>query len=45
MIINAIENNLLLAYGDGQNVRDWIHVEDHCGAIDKVLHEGKVGKI
>ena len=32
-------------YGDGRNVRDWIHVEDHCKAIDKVLHEGKDGEI
>lgn len=32
-------------YGDGQNIRDWLYVEDHCKAIDKVLHSGKIGDV
>lgn len=32
-------------YGDGSNVRDWLHTEDHCRAVDKILHQGKVGEI
>jgi dTDP-glucose 4,6-dehydratase len=32
-------------YGDGKNVRDWLHVLDHCRAIDLVLHEGKLGEV
>ena len=32
-------------YGDGQNIRDWLHVFDHCTAIDLVLHEGVNGEI
>src|SRR5699024_4795022 len=32
-------------YGDGKQVRDWLHVEDHCIAIDTVLHKGKVGEV
>lgn len=32
-------------YGDGKNIRDWLHVLDHCSAIDLVLHEGKNGEV
>lgn len=32
-------------YGDGSNVRDWLHVKDHCRAIDLILHEGKMGEL
>jgi dTDP-glucose 4,6-dehydratase len=32
-------------YGDGLNVRDWIHVADHCAAIDRVLHHGRLGEV
>ena len=32
-------------YGDGLNVRDWIHVEDHCRGLDVVLHQGKEGEV
>ena len=32
-------------YGDGKNIRDWIHVKDHCEAIDRVLHKGKDGEV
>lgn len=45
MIINALNNKELPVYGDGLNVRDWLHVEDHCQAIDLVLHNGRVGEV
>lgn len=45
MIINALNDKELPIYGDGLNVRDWIHVEDHCRAIDIVLHEGVIGEV
>jgi dTDP-glucose 4,6-dehydratase len=43
-IINAIEGKPLPIYGNGQNVRDWLYVEDHCEAIHTVLLQGKVGQ-
>ena len=45
MIINALEGKQLPIYGDGKNIRDWLHVKDHCSAIDLVLHHGKPGEI
>jgi dTDP-glucose 4,6-dehydratase len=45
LIGNAIQGAPLPIYGDGLNVRDWIHVRDHCAAIDVVLHHGKVGEV
>ena len=45
MIINAMSNKPLPVYGDGGNVRDWLHVDDHCAAIDLVLHQGEEGEI
>lgn len=45
MILNALENKELPVHGDGKNIRDWLHVEDHCHAIDVVLHKGKPGEI
>ncbi|MEH7355059.1 dTDP-glucose 4,6-dehydratase [Neobacillus drentensis] len=45
MIINALHDKELPVYGDGLNVRDWLHVEDHCQAIDLVLHNGRNGGI
>ena len=45
MISNALENKPLPIYGDGKNVRDWLHVYDHCSAIDLVLHNGKIGEV
>jgi dTDP-glucose 4,6-dehydratase len=45
LITNALAEIPLPIYGDGLNVRDWIHVEDHCLAIDKALHEGKSGEV
>lgn len=43
-ITNALENKPLPLYGDGQHVRDWLYVEDHCAAIDLVLHKGQPGE-
>lgn len=45
MITNAMEGKKLPVYGDGKNVRDWIHVLDHCRAIDDVLQKGTVGEV
>ena len=45
MISNALEDKELPIYGDGMQVRDWIYVEDHCRALDLVLHQGKEGEI
>ena len=45
MIINACHDKSLPVYGDGLNVRDWLYVEDHCEAIDLIIHEGKVGEV
>lgn len=44
-ITNLIENKKVPVYGTGKNVRDWIYVEDHCKAVDFVLHKGNVGEI
>jgi len=45
MISNALEDKPLPVYGDGQQVRDWLYVEDHCRAIRSVLEHGKAGEI
>lgn len=45
MILNAFRDQPLPVYGDGLNVRDWIHVEDHCAAIVSVLLNGKPGEV
>lgn len=45
MITNALADKKLPVYGDGLNVRDWIHVEDHCRAIMAVLLDGKPGSV
>lgn len=45
MIINALNDKELPIYGDGLNIRDWLHVEDHCQAIDLVLHNGRIGEV
>lgn len=45
MIINALKGKELPVYGDGLNVRDWLYVEDHCAAIDLVIHKGKTGEV
>ena len=43
-IKNIIENKPLPVYGKGENIRDWLYVEDHAEAIDLVLHKGKIGE-
>ncbi len=45
MIINALQGRELPVYGDGENVRDWIFVKDHCEAIDFVLYNAKIGEV
>lgn len=45
MIINALKGKELPVYGEGLNIRDWLYVEDHCKAIDMILHDGRVGEI
>lgn len=45
MIANALANKPLPVYGDGLNVRDWLYVEDHCRAIDLIIHEGRIGEV
>ncbi len=45
MIINALHDQPLPVYGDGLNVRDWLYVEDHCRAIDLIIHKGTVGEV
>lgn len=45
MIANCLANKPLPVYGEGINVRDWLYVEDHCKAIDLIIHKGKVGEI
>lgn len=45
MIHNALNKKHLPVYGDGMNIRDWLYVEDHCSAIDLVLHKGRVGEV
>lgn len=44
MTINALTGKPLPVYGDGLNMRDWIHVDDHCNAIDLILQKGQVGE-
>jgi dTDP-glucose 4,6-dehydratase len=45
MILNALNDKLLPVYGDGMNIRDWLYVDDHCRAIDVVLHKGRSGEV
>ena len=45
MIANALADKPLPVYGEGLNVRDWLYVEDHCKAIDLILHQGRVGEV
>ncbi len=44
-VTNLIDNIKVPLYGDGMNVRDWIYVEDNCGALEKVLHNGRIGEV
>ena len=45
MIINALSDKSLPVYGKGENVRDWLYVEDHCSAIDLIIRGGRVGEV
>ena len=45
MIEKAQRDESLPVYGDGKNIRDWLYVEDHCSAVDKIIRYGKVGEI
>ncbi|MBQ3430504.1 dTDP-glucose 4,6-dehydratase [Candidatus Saccharibacteria bacterium] len=45
MIINALNDKPLPVYGDGKNVRDWLYVEDHCKAIDLIIHDDRLGEV
>lgn len=45
MINNCLNEKKLPVYGDGMQIRDWLHVSDHCSAIDTVLHKGAVGEV
>lgn len=45
MIAIALDNEKLPVYGKGENVRDWLHVKDHCSAIDLIVRNGKVGEV
>ncbi len=45
MIANALNDKPLPVYGEGLNVRDWLYVEDHCKAIDLILHKGRIGEV
>ena len=45
MILQILKGKELPLYGDGRNVRDWIHVEDHCRAIDSIIHKGRDGEV
>lgn len=43
-IINLLEGKKVPLYGDGGNVREWIYTNDHCNAIDRIVHEGRLGE-
>lgn len=45
MIANVLNDKPLPVYGKGENVRDWLYVDDHCSAIDLIVHRGRVGEI
>ena len=45
MIANALNDKKLPVYGTGENVRDWLYVEDHCAAIDQILQHGIIGEV
>ena len=45
MILKALKDEKLPVYGTGENVRDWLHVYDHCTAIDLIIHKGRIGEV
>ena len=44
MIINALNEDELPIYGNGENIRDWIHVQDHCDALITIIKKGEIGQ-
>lgn len=45
VIVNVLNNKTIPVYGTGENVRDWLYVEDHCAAINLIIREGRVGEV
>ncbi|GLI51908.1 dTDP-glucose 4,6-dehydratase [Tepidanaerobacter syntrophicus] len=45
VILRALEDKTIPVYGTGENVRDWLYAEDHCRAIDLILHDGNIGEV
>jgi len=45
MIAKVLNDKPLPVYGDGMNIRDWLHVKDHCSAVDEVLHRGRIAEV
>lgn len=45
VLLNALQGKPLPVYGNGSNIRDWLYVEDHCAALERVLQDGKVGEV
>lgn len=45
MIANALNDDPLPVYGKGENIRDWLYVEDHCRAIDLIIRKGRAGEV
>jgi dTDP-glucose 4,6-dehydratase len=45
IIINALHDKPLPVYGKGENIRDWLYVEDHCAAVDLIIHKGRLGEV
>lgn len=45
IISRALRDEKLPVYGTGENVRDWLYVEDHCIAIDRIIHDGRIGEV
>lgn len=45
VIRSCLEENQIPIYGDGSNVRDWLFVEDHCSAVDRILRQGEIGEV
>ena len=45
IISRALKNKTIPVYGKGENIRDWLHVKDHCVAIDLIIHKGRIGEV
>lgn len=45
VITNALRNERIPLYGEGNQMRDWLHVQDHCSALDAILHRGRAGSV